>query len=277
MVTTAMVVFILDALRINELYPKVGTTANYIIAGVYIVLCTTAAIYLTLEFNAIRMVRLYTWNIKDFIFGTAIFLLIMEFARKKYFPLFILNIALVLYVVYGRLVPGLFKQAGLSWQRILTSMSLEMSTGVFSSLPQLALTLIGSFILVLSVLQAFGCIDSLLKGAKRIGARSRYILPQSAVLGSMGVATVSGSGAANASTTGSATIPKMIQAGISRLRAATIETASSIGGKLMPPIMGISAFIMADFLGTSYFDDGGQGFCPCSYLLHRSKCHSLFN
>ncbi|MFW6139061.1 MAG: TRAP transporter permease [Spirochaetota bacterium] len=262
MVPAAFVVFTLDALRKNQLYPKLGKAANFGIAGIYILLCAAAAVYLTLEFNSIRMVRLYNWDFLDYLIGTVMFLLVMEFSRKKFFPLFILNIALILYVVYGWLVPGLFGHAGLSWSRVLTSMSLEMTTGVFSSLPQLALTLIGSFILVLSVLQAFGCIDSLLKGAKRIGSRSRYILPQSAVLGSMGVAAVSGSGAANAATTGSATIPTMIQAGVSRLRAATIETASSIGGQLMPPIMGISAFIMADFLGTSYFDVVARGFAP---------------
>ena len=52
----------------------------------------------------------------------------------------------------------------MTWERIVTAMSVEMSTGVFSNLPQLALTLIGSFILVLSALRAFGCVDSILQG-----------------------------------------------------------------------------------------------------------------
>jgi TRAP-type uncharacterized transport system fused permease subunit len=82
------------------------------------------------------------------------------------------------------------------------------------------------------------------------------------VLGSFGVAAISGSGAANAATTGSATIPAMIASGLSRARAAAIETASSLGGQLMPPVMGISAFLMADFLGVSYFDVVARGYAP---------------
>src|SRR5690606_3569579 len=135
----------------------------------------------------------------------------------------------------------MFGHPGLSWTRIVSAMSVETTTGVYSRLPQLALTLIGSFILVLSVLRAFGCVDSILLGAGKIAQRSPYALPQAAVIGSFGVATVSGSGAANAATTGSATIPAMIGAGMPRTSAVAVETAASLGGQLMPPIMGISA------------------------------------
>jgi TRAP transporter 4TM/12TM fusion protein len=141
-------------------------------------------------------------------------------------------------------------------------MTVETTTGVFSRLPQIALTLIGSFLLVLSLLRAFGCVESILRAASRIAARSPHALPQSAVLGSFGVAAISGSGAANAATTGSATIPAMIASGLSPSRAAAIETASSLGGQLMPPVMGISAFLMADFLGVSYFDVVARGYAP---------------
>jgi TRAP transporter 4TM/12TM fusion protein len=186
----------------------------------------------------------------------------MEYARRRYFALFVLNILLIVYAVYGRHVPGMFFHPGLSWERIVSAMSVEMSTGVFSNLPALALTLIGSFILVLSALRAFGCVDSILRGSTQIAARSPHALPQSAVLGSMGVAAVSGSSAANAITTGSATIPAMIGAGMPRVTAAAIEAASSLGGQLLPPIMGIAAFLMAEFLGRSYFDVVARGYAP---------------
>jgi TRAP transporter 4TM/12TM fusion protein len=116
--------------------------------------------------------------------------------------------------------------------------------------------------LVLSALRAFGCVDSILLGAGRVAARFPHALPQSAVLGSCAVGTVSGSGAANAATIGSATIPAMIAVGMPRANAAAIETASSLGGQLMPPVMGISAFLMADFLGRSYFDVVARGYAP---------------
>ena len=78
----------------------------------------------------------------------------------------------------------------------------------------------------------------------------------------MAIGTVSGSGAANSITVGSATIPAMIGAGLPPATAAAIENASSMGGQLMPPVMGIAAFLMAEFLGVDYFDVVARGWVP---------------
>ncbi len=262
LVPATFILFTLDALRTGDLYPKLARTANYLIAAAYISLSVLVAVYLNVEFIAVRMVRLGIWNQNDLIVGGIMFILVMEYCRARYFALFVINLLLILYTVYGWLVPGLFGHPGLTWTRVVTAMSVEMTTGVFSQLPQLALTLIGSFMLVLSLLQAFGCVDSLLKIASRIAGLSPQALPQAAVLGSMSVAAVSGSSAANAITTGSATIPAMIGSGIPRVAAAAVETAASLGGQLMPPIMGIAAFLMAEFLGQSYFDVVARGYAP---------------
>ncbi|MBI2152796.1 MAG: TRAP transporter permease [Candidatus Rokubacteria bacterium] len=262
LVPVAFILFTLDSLRTNALYPKLGPLANQVIATVYVAVCLVVAVYMTVEYEAIGTVRAGIFSRTDLVIGTLMVALVMEYARKKYFALFVLNVLLILYTAYGWLVPGLFGHPGLGWTRVLSAMSVEMATGVFSRLPQLALTLIGSFMLVLSALRAFGCVDSILKAASRVAARSPHALPQAAVLGSFGVGMVSGSGAANAATTGSATIPAMIASGLPRVNAAAIETASSLGGQLMPPVMGISAFLMADFLGRSYFDVVARGYAP---------------
>lgn len=262
LVPVTFILFTLDALRTGDLYPKLGRAANYLIAAIYVSLCVWVAVYFNAEFMDIRTVRLGIWNQYDLFVGGIMFILVMEYCRAKYFALFVINLILILYTVYGWLIPGLFGHPGLTWTRVITAMSLEMTTGVFSQLPQLALILIGSFMLVLSLLQAFGCVDSLLKIASRIAGLSPQALPQAAVLGSMSVAAVSGSSAANAITTGSATIPAMIGSGIPRVTAAAVETAASLGGQLMPPIMGISAFLMAEFLGKSYFDVVARGYAP---------------
>jgi len=262
LVPVTYILFVLDELRKGTFYPQFGALTNHIIATVYIALALISGVYMHFEYFAIETVRAGVWTATDLVMGGIMVLLIMEYARMRYFVIFVLNVALILYAVYGWVVPGLFSHPGLSWTRVASAMSVEMTTGVYSRLPQLALTLIGSFILVLSVLRAFGCVDSILLGAGRIAVRSPHALPQSAVLGSFGVGMVSGSGAANAATTGSATIPAMIAAGMPRATAASIETASSLGGQLMPPIMGISAFLMADFLGVSYFDVVARGYAP---------------
>jgi TRAP transporter 4TM/12TM fusion protein len=262
LVPVTFILYVLDGLRKDDFYPRLGWLPNHAIAGVYVALAVASGIYISTEFYDIRTVRAGFWSTTDMVMGGIMVLLVMEYTRKRHFVLFVLNIALILYAVYGWLIPGMFSHPGLSWNRIVTAMSVETATGVYSNLPQLALTVIGSFLLVLAALRAFGAVDSILHGAERVAAKSAHALPQSAVLGSCAVGTVSGSGAANAATIGSVTIPAMIAAGMPRANAAAIETASSLGGQLMPPVMGISAFLMADFLGVSYFDVVARGYAP---------------
>jgi TRAP transporter 4TM/12TM fusion protein len=254
-------VYLNDARR-GTLYPRLGGWGGLVAGVVYLCICVASAVYLVVEFEEIRIYRVGLWDPWDLLAGGAVAALVLEYTRRKYLTLFIVNVGLILYTVYGHVVPGMFHHPGISWTRVTSAASLEMSTGVFERLAQLGLTLIGSFILVLSVLRAFDVIDSILRGSGRLAVRWPKLLPQTAVVGSFGVAAVSGSGAANAATTGSATIPALIRAGFPPVRAAAVETAASIGGQLMPPLMGIAAFMMADFLGVGYFDVVARGFAP---------------
>jgi TRAP transporter 4TM/12TM fusion protein len=262
LVPVTFVLFVLHSLRNNDLYPRLPLAANYVIAAVYVGCAIAISIYMSNEYYELGTSRAGSWDPSDLLMGGLMAVLVLEYSRKRHMPLFVLNIILILYAIYGYVVPGMFYHAGLSWGRIVAAMSVENTTGVFSNLPQIALTIIGSFLLVLSVLNGYGCIDSLLRATKRVASRSPHALPQSAVVGSMCVGTVSGSGAANAITIGSATIPAMIGAGMPRATAAAIESASSLGGQLMPPVMGVAAFLMAEFLGRSYFDVVARGYVP---------------
>jgi TRAP transporter 4TM/12TM fusion protein len=256
------VLFTLQSLRTNELYPALPRAANYAIAVVYCLFSIYCSYYMTTNYISLGTERSGMPDNADLIVGGLMTLLVIEYARKRHIPLFILNIILILYAVYGNWVPGMFHHAGMHWTRVIAASSVEMETGIFSRLPQIALTVIGSFLLVLSLLRGFGCVDSLLRATKRVAIRSPHAIPQSAVIGSMAIGTVSGSGAANSITVGSATIPAMISAGLPPATAAAIENASSMGGQLMPPVMGIAAFLMAEFLGVDYFDVVARGWVP---------------
>jgi TRAP transporter 4TM/12TM fusion protein len=256
------VLFTLQQLRENDLYPKLPRAANYAIAAVFCLFSVYCSYYMATNYISLGTERMGMWDPQDLVVGGVMTLLIIEYARKRHVPLFILTIILILYAVYGYVVPGMFYHAGLSWERVIAASSIEMETGIFARLPQIALTVIGSFLLVLSLLRGFGCVDSLLRATKRVAIRSPHAIPQSAVIGSMAIGTVSGSGAANSITVGSATIPAMIQAGLPPATAAAIENSSSMGGQLMPPVMGIAAFLMAEFLGVDYFDVVARGWVP---------------
>jgi TRAP transporter 4TM/12TM fusion protein len=274
-VPVVYVLFVLQALRQNDLYPALPRAANYAIALAYCAFSLYCGYYMNTEYMPLGLERAGAWNTTDMIMGGGMALLIIEYTRKRHMPLFILNLVLVLYAVYGYAVPGMFYHAGVSWERVVTASSVEMATGIFSRLPQLALTTIGSFLLVLSLLRGYGCIDSLLRATKRVAIRSPHAIPQSAVVGSMAIGTVSGSGAANSITVGSATIPSMINAGLPPATAAAIESASSMGGQLMPPVMGIAAFLMAEFLGVDYFDVVARGWVP-AFIYYATVATSVY-
>src|SRR5699024_11365566 len=66
--------------------------------------------------------------------------------------------------------------------------------------------------------------------------------------------TINGSGVANVVTTGQFTIPMMKRFGYKPAFAGGVEATSSMGGQIMPPVMGAVAFIMAETLNIPYLD-----------------------
>jgi TRAP-type uncharacterized transport system fused permease subunit len=118
------------------------------------------------------------------------------------------------------------------------------------------------FFMFLGIAQGFGVQESVIKIFTGIFAKRKTLIPQTAVVTSMAIATCSGSGAANAPITGQYTIPLMKRAGFSVIYAGAAEASSSLGGLLMPPVMAIAGFLMADFLGVTYFEVIARGYAP---------------
>src|SRR3970282_2545186 len=99
-----------------------------------------------------------------------------------------------------------------------------------------------------------GAQGAMIRVMQRLAGRSRQMVPQAAVRGSLALGMVSGSGSANAVVVGSITIPLMKRYGVPGVFAAAVETAASMGGLLMPPMMGGGAFLMSEVLRAPYWD-----------------------
>jgi len=256
--TLVPILLMIDAiasLREGGPYPRLGRGANCAIVAIQAALCLIVSAYLHTSFNDLIYIRLGSYNTMDLVIGAIALALMMEYGRRKHFALFCINAFLMFYSLYGRIFPGWLAHGGISPKRLITICSVEFATGIFASLPQLALTLIAAFLLMVGIASGFGCQESLINLILgKVGGRSIYAVPQTATLSSFAIATISGSGAANAAATGQFTIPLMKRYGIPAVTAAAVETASSIGGQLLPPVMGVAAFIMTDFLGVTYFD-----------------------
>jgi TRAP transporter 4TM/12TM fusion protein len=213
------------------------------------------------EFEDIAIWRQGSYTREDFLVGLLMFLLVMELSRLAHSALFWTNVVLLVYTLYGYLSPiDFFWHPGTTVYRIITSSTVELSTGIYGIYGQLALTLIAAFLLLAGVANGFEAQRAMINVMRIIAGRSRQMVPQTAVLGSSAIGMISGSGSANAAVVGTITIPLMMRYGVPGTFAAAVETAASMGGLIMPPMMGVGAFLMSEFLGVPYWDVVLRGF-----------------
>lgn len=247
--------------RENYLYPALPPRVNQAIVLVYIAIAAYAFWHFYWEFEDIAIYRQGSYTREDFICGLLMFLLVMELSRLAHPALFWINIVLIVYTLFGNWSPlDFFWHPGTSFHRIVTSSTVEMSTGIYGIYGQIALTVIAAFLLLAAAARGFGAQSAMINVMRRLAGSSRQMVPQTAVLGSLAVGTISGSGSANAVVVGSITIPLMKRYGVPGAFAAAVETAASMGGLIMPPMMGIGAFLMSQFLGVPYWDVVARGF-----------------
>ena len=93
----------------------------------------------------------------------------------------------------------------------------------------------------------------------KIGGPAKVAVVSSGFMG-----MVSGSASGNTATTGSITIPLMISMGFKKHVAAAIEAVSSTAGQFMPPIMGATAFVIAEYTGRTYWEICIAAFIPAT-------------
>jgi len=75
-----------------------------------------------------------------------------------------------------------------------------------------------------------------------------------AIISSAMFGTITGGPVSNVMSTGVLTIPMMIKRGFSPTFAGGVEAAASSGGAIMPPVMGVAAFVLAAMTATPYGD-----------------------
>jgi TRAP transporter 4TM/12TM fusion protein len=158
----------------------------------------------------------------------------------------------VAYTFFGQYLPYPLWHIALSLRQMIESFSLSFQEGVLGNLMALMANFLFLFIVFGSILQATGTIEFFRGVGELFGRRSAAGPGMTAVVSSALVGTISGSGAANVAITGSFTIPLMKKVGYSPEQAAAIESTASTGGNLTPPVMGIVAFVMAEYSGIPY-------------------------
>jgi TRAP transporter 4TM/12TM fusion protein len=222
----------------------------------------SSSVYLILFENALHN-RNEVPVLADLIFAGMAIILAIELARRTSgYVIPTLALVFLSYVLWwGRHVEGIFSFRGMNLSRVLYRMFFT-DEGLFGMIASISSTYVFMFILFAAFLLKSGGGDFIIKLSRSLTSKIAAGPGIVAVLASGLMGTISGSAVANTVSTGSITIPMMKKAGFSSRFAAAVETASSTGGQLMPPIMGAGAFIMAQWTQIAYATIIGVALLP---------------
>ena len=199
--------------------------------------------------------------------GIGILLLLEATRRAIGLPLVIVAAVFLLYSIFGQSMPEIISHRGVSLNRLIGYQWLG-GEAIFGIPIDVSVSFVFLFVLFGALLEKAGAGRYFLDLAFAMVGRFRGGPAKAAILASGMTGAISGSSIANVVTTGTFTIPVMVKTGYPAIKAGAIEVAASTNGQIMPPIMGAAAFVMAEFLGISYFDVITAAFIPAvvSYI-----------
>lgn len=238
------------------LYPafKKDVTRNRpsVLDVIFALLAVVSALYLVFNIRAIAEARGRV-STEEMIMGVIFMVLLIEAGRRAVGTFMLVFAAIfIAYLFIGPWLPGtILRHGGFSLARVVSHMYTSIE-GVFGIAVGVSATyvylfiLFGAFLSKSGTTQVFADLALAAAGAS-IGGPAKVGIIASGLMG-----TIQGSSAANVAATGLFTIPLMKSLGFKAHFAAAVEAVASCGGQFLPPVMGASAFIMAQYLGRPY-------------------------
>ena len=190
----------------------------------------------------------------DVIVGITLIVLVFEAARRIMGTALPTNCAgFLAYALFGQYLPGVLAHRGFGVDQVINQMSFG-TEGIYGIPTYVSSTYIFLFILFGTFLEQAGMIKLFTDFSLGTVGHTRGGPAKVAVIASGLMGTINGSGVANVVTTGQFTIPLMKRFGYRAEFAGGVEATSSMGGQIMPPVMGAVAFIMAETIGVPYVE-----------------------
>lgn len=188
----------------------------------------------------------------DIVVGSCAIVLVFEAARR------VMGVALPLicagffsYAMFGEHLPAPLNHRGFDFEQVIDQFSMGME-GIYGTPTYVSATYIFLFIVFSSFMERAGIIRLFADVSVGLFGHTRGGPAKVAVVSSAMMGMVSGSGVANVVTVGPVTIPIMKRVGFTPAFSGAVEATASMGGQIMPPVMGAVAFIMAETLGVPY-------------------------
>ena len=188
-------------------------------------------------------------------------LLVLEATRRTLgLPLMLIVATFIIYARWGYLIStttpllGLLAIPELTWPDIIQNLWYNTENGVFGIPVTVSVSFIYVFILFGAFLEMSGAGQWFIDLAYALTGRRKGGPAKASILASGFMGTISGSSIANTVTTGAFTIPLMKQSGYSAEFSGAVESSSSSGGQILPPVMGAAAFLMVQYTATPFAD-----------------------
>lgn len=194
--------------------------------------------------------------------GVTLVLLLLEGARRAVGWVLVAVLALfIAYAFFGSWLPGwlFFRGFELDAAIEITTMT---TAGVLGITTATSVSFVFYFIFFGALYAAVGGGQFFIDLAIRVAGWATGGAAKAAIVASSLMGSISGSAVANVTSTGVFTIPLMKRCGFTPHRASGIEAIASTGGQLMPPVMGVAAFVMAEMLNTPYTQIALAGLIP---------------
>lgn len=162
-----------------------------------------------------------------------------------------LVVLFLIYAITADLLPASLEGRATDWQKLAGYLAVDVN-GILGVPLQIGASIVVPFILFGVLLSNTGAANWFTDFSLTLMGRFRGGAAKIAILASALFGSISGSAVANVVATGVVTIPLIKRSGYAARHAAAIEAVASTGGQLMPPVMGASAFLMAEFLQIPY-------------------------
>jgi len=202
----------------------------------------------------------------DIIFGTILIFLLLYYVFKIVgYSLFYVILFFITYAFFGNYFPSWMEFRGFKIDELIEILTLS-TRGVFGITTQTSLYFVFYFIIFGGFYSAIGGSNFLVNLGLYLSRKSFGGSAKSAIISSSLMGSITGSAVANVSSTGVFTIPLMKKGGYKSEQAASIEAIASTGGQLMPPVMGIAAFVMAEIMMVDYFEIVKSALIPALFF-----------
>lgn len=190
----------------------------------------------------------------DLAVGTLAIILVFEGARRLMgLPLTVISGIFLAYCFFGQYFPDPFVHRGYDFELIIEHFGFG-TEGIYGTPIYVSAAYIFIFVVFAAFLERGGMLGLFNDFALGLVGSWKGGPAQVCVMSSALMGTISGSGVANVVASGQFTIPLMKRFGFRSAFAGGVEATSSMGGQIMPPVMGAVAFIMAETLNVPYAD-----------------------